>query len=126
MVLICTKCEARLQLDEARTPTRPFTVRCPKCQTSVNVQPAPITTGDAATPDVTPADLAPVLTRSPFERPVTAPRFTATIEESEAASAGEAGALPGLNDLAKLMAEAMPQGDGSSAAGRGRTRLAWH
>ena len=106
-------------------PTRPFTVRCPKCQTSVNVQPAPITTGDAATPDAIPADLAPVLTRSPFERPVTAPRFTATIEASEAASAGQAGALPGLNDLARLLAEAMRQADGVSAASRGRTRPAW-
>src|SRR5260221_14168462 len=40
MVLICQKCEARLQLDEAKTQSHPFTVRCPKCQTSDNVQAA--------------------------------------------------------------------------------------
>ncbi len=39
MVLICSKCEARLQLDEAKAPSRPFTVRCPKCQDAINVQP---------------------------------------------------------------------------------------
>src|SRR6266496_2525726 len=38
MVLICPKCEARLQLDEAKTPSQPFKVRCPKCQASVGVQ----------------------------------------------------------------------------------------
>jgi hypothetical protein len=116
MVVICTKCEARLQLDEAKAPTRPFTVRCPKCQTSVSVQPA------AAEGDISAAE-TPVPNRSMFERPATAPRFTPTLEESAANSEG--GALPGLRDLAKLLAEAMRQSDGVVAAGRGRTRPAW-
>ncbi len=124
MVLICSKCEARLQLDEARTPSRPFTVRCPKCQTSVNVQPAatePVT----HEADVS-SDVAPVLTRTPFERPATAPRFRPTREESEAAAVSQSGAtVPGLNDLAKLLADAMRQTEGVSTAGRGRTRPAW-
>jgi ActR/RegA family two-component response regulator len=119
MVVICTKCETRLQLDEARTPTRPFTVRCPKCQTSVNVQPAA-----AAEADIS-AAAEPVPSRNPFERPATAPRFTVTVEEGEATSVGQGGALPGLNDLAKLLAEAMRQSDGVVAAGRGRPRPAW-
>src|SRR5882762_8864025 len=119
MVLICTKCETRLQLDEAKAPTRPFTVRCPKCQTSVSVQPAAAAEGDISAAEDS------VLSRSPFERPVTAPRFTATWDESEGTSAGQGGALPGLNDLAKLLAEAMRQSDGVVAAGRGRSRPAW-
>jgi ActR/RegA family two-component response regulator len=124
MVLICSKCEARLQLDEAKAPTRPFTVRCPKCQASVNVQPATATTVEAGTPDAgTSPDGAPG--RTFFERPATAPRFTPPPEDSETASVGQAGALPGLNDLAKLLAEAMRQTDAVVAPSRGRIRPAW-
>ena len=124
MVLICSKCEARLQLDEAKAPSRPFTVRCPKCQTSVNVQPA---SAELATPEAaTSSEVSPVLTRLPFERPATAPLFRPTREASDAASVSEGNALPpGLNDLAKLLADAMRQSDGVSTVGRGRTRPAW-
>ena len=123
MVLICSKCEARLQLDEAKAPSRPFTVRCPKCQTSVNVQPA---SAELATPEAgTSSEVSPVLTRPPFERPATAPLFRPTREETEAASVSQGGALPGLNDLAKLLADAMRQSDGVFAVGRGRIRPAW-
>jgi predicted Zn finger-like uncharacterized protein len=121
MVLICTKCEARLQLDEAKTPTRPFTVRCPKCQTSVTVQPA---SAPADEGDISPAEEA-TLSRSLFERPITAPRFTLAPQESQAAAAGQAGTMPGLGDLAKLMADAMRQSDGVVASSRGRIRPAW-
>jgi predicted Zn finger-like uncharacterized protein len=120
MVLICTKCDARLQLDEAKTPTRPFTVRCPKCQASITVQPAaPAVEGELS------ASEEPAPSRSAFERPITAPRFTLVPEESEAVAAGQSGTPSGLNDLAKLLADAMRQTDGVAAAGRGRVRASW-
>ena len=123
MVLICSKCEARLQLDEAKAPSRPFTVRCPKCQTSVSVQPA---SAEPITPEAEiSSEVSPVLSRIPFERPVTAPLFRPTREASVTASVSQGGALPGLNDLAKLLADAMRQSDGVSSVGRGRTRPAW-
>ena len=127
MVLICSKCEARLQLDEAKAPSRPFTVRCPKCQTSVNVQSATPTTAEPATSDpVTAPDTSQSFSRASFERPVTAPRFTPTGEESETTSASQTGALPGLNELAKLLAEAMRQCDrGRCAQLQGIIRPAW-
>ena len=125
MVLTCSKCEARLQLDEAKAPSRPFTVRCPKCQASVNVQ-SPIATN--AEPGMPAGGTAPEtsesFSRACFERPVTAPRFTPTREESDATPTGHAGPLPGLNDLAKLLAEAMRQSGSGSVAG-GRIRPAW-
>jgi predicted Zn finger-like uncharacterized protein len=122
MVLICSKCEARLQLDEEKTPSRPFTVRCPKCQNSVNVQTASAAAVEPVTSD-TSAE-ASAAGRSPFERPATAPLFRPTREESETASGNSGGALPGLNDLAKLLADAMRQSNGVSVA-RGRIRPAW-
>ena len=121
MVLICSKCEARLQLDEAKAPSRPFTVRCPKCQTSVTVQPAAAPSEEG----LIAAAEEPVTSRSPFERPITAPRFTLAPEETETVAAGQSGTLPGLSDLAKLLADAMRQSDSVGSAGRGRIRPAW-
>jgi predicted Zn finger-like uncharacterized protein len=39
MIVTCPNCTTRLQLDGAKVPSRPFSVRCPKCQQIVNVQP---------------------------------------------------------------------------------------
>jgi predicted Zn finger-like uncharacterized protein len=39
MIVTCPNCTTRLQLDEAKVPARPFSVRCPKCQQIVNAQP---------------------------------------------------------------------------------------
>jgi predicted Zn finger-like uncharacterized protein len=36
MTIICPKCSSRLQVDETKTLSRPFKIRCPKCKTSVN------------------------------------------------------------------------------------------
>jgi len=97
MVLTCPKCEARLQLDEAKTPSRPFAVRCPKCQTSVNVQPSTgeVTVSPTATSD---PELAP------FERPPLAEPFNLKTNGSQP-SAGDAS--PALQDIARLLAEAL-------------------
>ena len=123
MVLICPKCEARLQLDEAKAPSRPFTVRCPKCQTSVNAQPA--TADEQGTSEaLSSPETDPVASRSPFERPATAPLFTTGKDESNSASDGSA-ATPGLNDIAKLLADALRHSGGTPGANRGRTRPAW-
>ena len=122
MILTCPQCETRLQLDEGKTPARPFMVRCPKCQTSVNVQPngessvlpasdKPATASQAAAPNRVPA----------FERPATAARFRAGDEENNDGFAKEASA--GLNDLARLLAEALNHS--SHHTGKGRKRPAW-
>src|SRR2546423_12620708 len=39
MIVNCPNCTTRLQLDDAKVPSRPFSVRCPKCQQIVNAQP---------------------------------------------------------------------------------------
>ncbi len=39
MIVTCPNCSTRLQLDGAKVPARPFSVRCPKCQRIVNAQP---------------------------------------------------------------------------------------
>ncbi len=124
MVLICPKCEARLQLDEAKAPSRPFTVRCPKCQASINAQAAPANVEEPGSAEVVNSpETAPVSSRSPFERPATAPLFRTSHDESNSTAA--AGAAPGLNDIAKLLADALRHSGGQAAVSRGRTRPAW-
>jgi predicted Zn finger-like uncharacterized protein len=39
MIVNCPNCTTRLQLDDAKVPARPFSVRCPKCQQIINAQP---------------------------------------------------------------------------------------
>lgn len=36
MILVCPKCATRLQVDEEKSPARPFNVRCPKCNSTVS------------------------------------------------------------------------------------------
>ena len=36
MIIVCQKCDSRLQVDDAKVPSRPFVIRCPKCNSSVD------------------------------------------------------------------------------------------
>jgi predicted Zn finger-like uncharacterized protein len=116
MVLTCPKCQARLHVDDAKTPAAPFTVKCPKCQTSVSGQPQSCATGDSpAAPS--PVTENPPPENMPFERPSSAAPFKPN-SEGLATESGPAG----LNDIAKLLAEALSHTGDSS---RGRKRPAW-
>jgi predicted Zn finger-like uncharacterized protein len=39
MIIVCPKCSTRLQIDEEKSPNRPFNVRCPKCSATVSSGP---------------------------------------------------------------------------------------
>jgi predicted Zn finger-like uncharacterized protein len=36
MIIVCQNCSTRLQIDDGKSPQRPFNVRCPKCNSTVN------------------------------------------------------------------------------------------
>ena len=38
MIIRCDNCSVSLQLDEAKVPSKTFTVRCPRCQNMVRVE----------------------------------------------------------------------------------------
>ena len=40
MIIVCQKCSTRLQVDDEKSPQRPFNVRCPKCNNTVSSGPA--------------------------------------------------------------------------------------
>src|SRR5205085_8740711 len=71
MVITCQQCSARLQLDDAKVPARPFTVRCPKCQHIINAQPP------APEPDYSPfgSGEAPLSAPTRFGGLIAAPPF---------------------------------------------------
>jgi predicted Zn finger-like uncharacterized protein len=123
MVLICPKCEARLQLDEAKAPARPFSVRCPKCQASVNVETSPASNATAASDNLIELPATPTRA-SQFERPITAPPFKVGDDKSDSPMTAES-APAGLDGIAKLLAEALRHADSGSTSNRGRKRPAW-
>ena len=104
MVLICPQCGARLQLDDAKAPSRPFSVRCPKCQTSVNHSPATPAEATPAAEDMSTVNAADSPAR--FEAPTAAPRFKSRDENSQATLEEPTGDLAGI---AKLLAAALQQ-----------------
>ncbi len=120
MVLTCSQCNARLQLDDAKAPPRAFSVRCPKCQASISVQP-PAPAPDPATPQYCEPSEAAVANANAFAKPETAARFSAESRPSESASP----AIPtaGLTEIAKLFADALRQADSRPTIGR--SRPAW-
>jgi predicted Zn finger-like uncharacterized protein len=71
MIIVCQKCDSRLQVDEAKVPARPFVVRCPKCNSSIDSG-LPIATEDhsaGAIPEI------PSSENLRFEQPNPAPLF---------------------------------------------------
>lgn len=115
MFLNCPECETRLQLDEAKTPSPPFKVRCPKCQASVTVE-RPAT--EPAATETTPA----LDSISLYQRPVSAPLFNAKSEEQPATDVPTA--LP-MNDLAKILGDALRNAGTAPKSGSAK-RASWN
>src|SRR6185369_16209268 len=112
MVLICPQCSARLQLDDAKAPTRPFSVRCPKCQASVNHSPVAAGETPAPSEDAPAANTTESTMR--FEAPTAAPRYKPRAESNIAVTADEP--IGDLASIAKLLAAALqkPHPDGAN------------
>src|SRR5215211_4870138 len=48
MIIVCQKCSTRLQVDDEKSPNRPFSVRCPKCNSTVSSGPSSPATEQSA------------------------------------------------------------------------------
>src|SRR5262252_795758 len=107
MVLVCPQCSARLQIDDAKAPSRPFSVRCPKCQTSVN-HPAATADEPLDVPEPPFANISDS-TSAEFERHTSAPPFKGR-NDNTPDTAVEAPNV-GMNEIAKLLAAALQQSD---------------
>lgn len=130
MIVTCSNCSTRLQLDKAKIPARPFSVRCPKCQQIVNAQPpVPQAQRDAlsAVTDV------PVSSRSQQEMTATPaaplPRETAA-NRREMITAGRE-TVPSTRepdeggDMLRMLASLLRREAGESAGSKSTGRRAW-
>src|SRR4051812_4438872 len=107
MIVVCSQCATRLQLDDAKVPQRAFTVRCPKCQSIIHGQPATATNGQQSALGL---GETPALDNGRYNPPVAAPAFKTdnAAKDEEVQSYGDPSAEP--KDLARLLAELLQQG----------------
>lgn len=87
MILTCPQCSTRLQLETAKLPTRAFTVKCPKCQHSISVEPPDVATGEAAT------GASAAAQQTPLQQPPTEERPPARLPRMPADLAAATGAM---------------------------------
>ena len=120
MLVICSNCNTRLQLDESKIPSNVSKARCPKCQGTVEIRVSP-----ASDPDLhvsLPADMTPPSPPiSPFEKPPAAAPF----KPSEVASDTSQSISNGYADFARVLADVLRQKDPIAAKTAGPKRPAW-
>jgi predicted Zn finger-like uncharacterized protein len=110
MIVTCPNCTTRLQLDGAKVPARPFSVRCPKCQQIINAQPpaAPAARDALAAVGDVPSSMRP----QP-ESPAPPPPLMAEAAPEAAESADDV-----LRLLASLLRRESPGAGATSQQGR--------
>jgi predicted Zn finger-like uncharacterized protein len=123
MIVVCTNCSMRLQLDDAKVPARAFTVRCPKCQNVINAQPpAGETAPGAMTGSYSPATEHPRIDKAPA--PIFNPDANGENETPASAEPPEFGGA-GANDVLRLLATLLQRGTQGGEKPLEAKRLAW-
>lgn len=122
MIIICSGCATHLQLNDAKVPSRPFTIRCPKCQNVINAQPgAHLNDQSALAIGNSPATEHP---RS--EQSMPAPIFNPDVHALNAAvPSNGAQSSTESNELARILCALLERGAPALEKQRGTTRPAW-
>jgi len=122
MLVICSNCKARLQLDENKLPTHAFKLRCPKCQSRIEIKSAVPSDNDSGGLTF-PEEMTPPSTQiSPFERPPIAAAFKPPDADAEPAQASPAAS----HDIVKLLAEVLRHADSGAPKSVALKRPAWN
>jgi len=84
MIIVCQNCASRLQINEMKVPSRPFTIRCPKCNGNVDCGPS----SPAIQQSAIAVGGSPATGNPRFEPPKPAPLFELeeTVKETNAAA----------------------------------------
>jgi predicted Zn finger-like uncharacterized protein len=97
MIIVCPKCSTRLQVDQEKSPNRPFNVRCPKCNSTIS--------SNGATPALEQSALAvggsPSTEHPRFEQTTARAYEPVTPQEQPAATS---------NDALQMLAELLSKG----------------
>jgi len=88
MIIVCQKCDTRLQVDETKVPAHSFVIRCPKCHSSVD-------SGSPETPVAQSASVvgSPAASEHRFEQPNPAPLFEPELPAASPAAGASADKL---------------------------------
>jgi predicted Zn finger-like uncharacterized protein len=125
MIVICSSCSTRLQVDEAKLPSRPFTIRCPKCQNIISGQPPASEQPDQSAL----GQSAPALESVRYKQPKAAPAYRLEKEAEEETKEKKVPAnapVADANDLVRLLAELLQRGvPAAQGEARGAGLLAW-
>jgi len=98
MIIVCPKCTTRLQIDDEKSPNRPFNVRCPKCSATVNSGPvSPATEQSALAVGGSPATDHPRFEQS-------------TARAYEPSSTNAPGATPANDDVVRMLFDLLSKG----------------
>jgi len=96
MIIVCPKCSTRLQVDQEKSPNRPFNVRCPKCNSTIS--------SGSSSPALEQSALAvggsPATDHPRFEQPTARAYESVTAQGQPAATTNDA-----LQMLAELLAK---------------------
>ena len=121
MLVICSNCKARLQLDEGKLPPHAFKLRCPKCQSRIEIKSAAPSDNDSSGLTF-PAEMTPPPPTSPFERPPIAAPFKPAQADSQVTEMSATSAT----DLVKLLAEVLRNADSGVTKSVALNRPAWN
>ena len=121
MLVICSNCKARLQLDEGKIPSHAFKVRCPKCQGGIEIKSSSAKESEAAGETSLPADMTPSSPQIwPFERPPVAAPFKAAADDT----ATEPATAMSM-DVVKLLSELVMRKDAAATKAGPNKRPSW-
>lgn len=110
MIVVCSQCTTRLQLDDAKLPSRAFTIRCPKCQNVINAQPPAVGSGEQPQGALGVGE-SPSLENPRYKQPTPAPAFNpiAPAESDEVQAYAQPPAVE-ANDIARMLAALLQRG----------------
>jgi predicted Zn finger-like uncharacterized protein len=121
MIVTCSNCTTRLQLEDSKIPSRAFTVRCPKCQFIINAQPAgSVAEGSALA-------VAGDMPASARQREVKTPSASSGAVEQSVEVSGRMPSAPSVNEgeVARLLAALLQNGLGDGAASKTDAGRRW-
>ncbi|HBB88998.1 MAG TPA: hypothetical protein DC047_15440 [Blastocatellia bacterium] len=110
MIISCQKCASRLQVDETKVPPSSFSIRCPKCNSTVEFAPP----NPALEQSAVALGDSPATGNSRFEQPNPAPLFEVEGSREEAKPNASAADML-LELLSKLAGQSLPNGHTSEA-----------
>jgi predicted Zn finger-like uncharacterized protein len=123
MIVVCSQCTTRLQLDDAKLPSRPFTIRCPKCQSIINAQP-PVANGNEQ--GALAVGESPALENPRYKQPKPAPVYEPehSDEPNEVQAYAESPSVDS-GDIVQMLAALLQRGAPEKQRQSGLTRAAW-